>query len=194
MLSSSRIIRQRIAIALIVAVGLGVLVLVAPYLGSLLLGLVLNVLAAPVYGRLIRHVSAGVASAIVIIGIIVLLVAPSVWLISVVIAQLPGAVRSVQDTGVLTSLNTLRIGPIDVGARIGELGGAAAGWVAGQATAILGGAASTILDLIISLFAVYYLLNSGGRVWQTVRPFIPFSDAHADELLTQFQSATRSTL
>jgi predicted PurR-regulated permease PerM len=111
-----------------------------------------------------------------------------------VIAQLPSALKSVQDTGVLSSLDQLRIGPIDVGARIGEVSNTAAAWVATRATALLGGAASTILDLIIALFAVYYLLGSGGATWRAVRPYIPFTDAHADELLAQFQSATRSTL
>ncbi len=194
MLSPSRIIRQRIAIAVIVAVGIGVLVLIAPYIGGLLLALVLHVIVAPVYQRLIRHMPQGVASTIVIVGIIVLLVVPSVWLISVVVAQLPGAVQAVRDTGFLSSISTLRFGPIDVGERIGEFGGTAAGWVAAQATSLLGGAASTLLDLIISLFAVYYLLQSGGALWRAVRPFIPFTDDHADELLTQFQSATRGTL
>jgi predicted PurR-regulated permease PerM len=194
MLSPSRIIRQRIAIAVIVAVGLGVLLLIAPYVGALLLALVLHVIVAPAYVRLTSHVSPGVASAIVIIGIIVLIVVPLAWLISIVVGQLPEAVRGIEDTGLLSSLNTLRVGPIDIGARIGGLGETAAGWIVGRATNILGGAASVILDLIIALFAVYYLLRSGGATWQAVRPFIPFSDAHADELLAQFQSATRSTL
>jgi|CXWL01.1.fsa_nt_gi predicted PurR-regulated permease PerM len=194
MLSPSRIIRQRVAIASIVAVGVSVLALIAPYVGGLLLALVLHVLVAPAYQRIARLVSPGVASAIVIIGIVVLLVAPSVWLISLVVAQLPGAVESVQDTGLLLSLSTLRIGPIDIGARIGGFGGTAAGWVAARATALLGGAASTMLDLIISLFAVYYLLRSGDATWRAVRPFIPFSEEHANELLAQFHSATRSTL
>ncbi len=194
MLSPNRIIRQRIAIVMILAVGVGVAVLIAPYIGGLLLGLVLHVLAAPVYQRLVRHVSPGLASATVIIGIIVLLLAPTAWLISMMIAQLPSALKSVQDTGVLSSIDTLRVGPIDVGARIGEISNTAAAWVATRATALLGGAASTILDLIIALFAVYFLLGSGAQTWQAVRPYIPFSEAHADELLAQFQSATRSTL
>jgi predicted PurR-regulated permease PerM len=117
-----------------------------------------------------------------------------VWIVSLVVAQLPGAIESLRDTGLLSSLGTLRLGPLDIGARLEGLAGTAAGWVAAQATSLLGGAASTILDLIISLFAVYYLLRSGNATWRAVRPFIPFSEAHADELLAQFQSATRSTL
>ncbi len=194
MLSPSRIIRQRIAIAAIIAVGLGVLALIAPYVGGLLLALVLNVLVSPVYQRLVRYVSPGVASAIVIVGIIVLLVVPLAWLVTIVVAQLPGAVKGVQDTGVLSSINTLRIGPINIGAQMEGLGETATSWIVAQATSLVGGAASTILDLIISLFAVYYLLHSRGSTWRAVRPFIPFSDRHANELLTQFQSATRGTL
>lgn len=194
MLSPSRVIRQRVAIAVILVVGASVLTLVAPYLGGLLLALVLHVVVEPVYLRLCRSLSPGIASAIVIVGIIVLLLVPTAWLLTLVLAQLPGAVRSVQDTGLLSSLATLRLGPIDIGARIGEMGGTAAGWVVASATGLLGGAASSLLDLIIALFAVYYLLNSGGTIWRNVRPFIPFSERHADELLDQFRSATRSTL
>lgn len=194
MISPSRVVRQRVAIIVILAVGASVLVLVAPYLGGLLLALVLHVLVEPVYLRLRRSLSSGAASAVVIIGIIVLLLAPTAWLLTLVVSQVPGAVRSVQDTGLLSTLETLRVGQIDIGARVGEIGGAAAGWVAARATALLGGAASTLLDFIIALFAVYYLLHSGGSVWRHVRPYIPFSEQHADELLDQFRSATRSTL
>lgn len=194
MLSPNRIIRQRIAIVVIVAVGLGVLLLIAPYAGGLLLGLVLHVTVSPVYHRLTKHMPQGLASTIVIVGIVVLIVAPTVWLVTMVVAQLPLAVKSVQDTGVLAVLERLRIGPIDVGAQVGEIGSSAAAWVATRATAALGGAASTVLDLIIALFVVYYLLRSSDATWRAVRPYIPFSDAHADELLAQFQSATRSTL
>lgn len=194
MLSPSRTVRQRVAVVAIVIVGGGVLALIAPYVGGLLLALVLNVLVAPIYHRLTQHMPAGLASVLVILGIIVLLVAPSAWLITMVLAQLPDVLRSIQDTGLLAQLDTLRLGPIDVGARLGEIGGLAAGWAAAQVTALLGGAASTMLDLIIALFAVYYLLHSGDSVWRAVKPFIPFTERHADELLEQFCSATRSTV
>ncbi len=194
MLSISRNVRQRVAIAAVVIVGLGVLLLIAPYLGGLLLALVLNVLVSPMYQRLTKHVSPGLASTVVIVSIIGLIVVPTVWLVSVVVVQLPDAIRAVQDTGLLASLRTLHIGPIDVGSRIEGLSRNAEGWVVAQATSILGNAASSLLDLIISLFALYYLLQSDGSTWRAVRPFIPFSDEHAAELLLQFQSATRGTL
>ena len=94
----------------------------------------------------------------------------------------------------LAWLSTLRLGPIDIGSRLSELGATAAGWVAAQATSLLGSAASTVLDLIIALFGVYYLLRAGNQAWISVRPFIPFSAEHADELLARFEMATRATL
>jgi predicted PurR-regulated permease PerM len=194
MLLPSRTVRQRIAIVVIVAVGIGVLLLIAPYAGGLLLALVLHVLVAPVYRRLVAHVPHGVASAVVIIGLIVLLVVPVAWLITIVVAQLPDALRGVQDTDLLAYLTAFRLGPFDLGALIGGMGQTTAGWLATQATALLGGAASTLLNLIISLFALHYLLRSGASTWHAVRPFIPFSREHSDELLDQFKSTTRGTV
>ncbi len=194
MLSSSPAIRQRVAIGVIVAVGLGVLLLVAPYSGGLLLALVLHVLAAPIFARLTRRMSRGLAAALVITGITLLIIAPAVWLVGVVVTQLPDAVRGGQASGVVAWLSTLRIGPLDVGARLGEFAGTATGWMAAEAAAFVGGAASTVLNLVIALFGVYYLLMNGRGTWEAVRPFIPFSAAHADELLARFESATRATL
>ncbi len=194
MLSASRTIRQRIAIASIVVVGLGVFALVSPYLGGLLLALVLHVIVAPLYIKLASVLPTWAASLIVIVGVLTLLIVPTAWLASLVIAQLPGAVASVRDTQLLSTIETLRIGPIDVGAWLGDAGGTVAAWAASQATSFLGGFASTMLDLIIALFGVHYLLRSGDTAWLAVRPYIPFSEQHADELLAQFQSATRGTL
>lgn len=194
MLSPSRAVRQRIAIAVIMIVGLGVLALLAPFAGGLLLALVLNVLASPVYAWLTRRMPPGVAATLVIVGLLLLIIAPAAWLAGIVITQLPDAARHLQQTGVLSSLSTLRLGPIDIGSRLSELGATAAGWIAAQATSLLGSAASTVLDLLIALFGVYYLLRAGNQTWATVRPFIPFSAEHADELLARFEMATRATL
>src|SRR3954471_17060021 len=105
MLSPNHTIRQRVAIVVILTVGLGVLVLISPYMSGLLLALVLHVLVAPIYERLTRYMSPGLASTLVIAGIIVLLVVPSAWLISMVVAQVPDALHGV-DTGFLATLRT----------------------------------------------------------------------------------------
>jgi predicted PurR-regulated permease PerM len=58
----------------------------------------------------------------------------------------------------------------------------------------VGTATRLALNLTIAFFGLYYLLLRPTQVWETVRPYIPFSALNADKLQQRFHDVTISTL
>jgi predicted PurR-regulated permease PerM len=179
---------------LILALGIAILLALTPFLSGLLGAAVLYVMFIGTYKRLNAVMPTGLASAITLILAIVVIAMPLAWLIGVLIDRVPAALQSLQSGVLLDRLSQLRIGRIDVGARIAEASGSLVQWVSAQAIGFVGGAASASLNLIIAFFGLYYMLHSGDTLWKGFHGYVPFSSSTADALRLHFYSVTQATL
>jgi predicted PurR-regulated permease PerM len=179
---------------LILALGVAILLALTPFLSGLLGAAVLYVMFIGTYKRLNAIMPTGLASAITLILAIVVIALPLAWLIGVLIDRVPDALQSLQSGVLLDRLSQLRIGRIDVGARIAEASGSLVQWVSAQAIGFVGGAASASLNLIIAFFGLYYMLHSGDALWSGFHGYVPFSASTADALRLHFYRVTQATL
>ena len=114
---------------LILALGVAILLALTPFLSGLLGAAVLYVMFVGPYKRMTRVMPNGLASAITLILAIVVIALPLAWLIGVLIDRVPDALQSLQSSVLLDRLSQLRIGRIDVRARIAEASGSLVQWV-----------------------------------------------------------------
>lgn len=179
---------------LILALGVAILLALTPFLSGLLGAAVLYVMFVGPYKRMARVMPIGLASALTLIFAIVVIALPLAWLIGVLIDRIPAALTSLQSGVLLERLSQLRVGRIDIGARIAEASGSLVQWVSAQAIGFVGGAASASLNLIIAFFGLYYMLHSGDALWKGFEGYVPFSSSTADALRLHFYSVTQATL
>jgi predicted PurR-regulated permease PerM len=179
---------------LILVLAAGILYLVAPFIIGLLGAAVLYAVCVGPYRAMRRHLHPDLAASITLIGAVIGIALPLVWLVSLVVAQAPEILRGAQQSDLLTKVAGLRIAGLDVGEQLARAGGTAAAWVSRQAFSVVGSAAQAVINLFIAFFGLYYMLRSGDELWTSVRPFIPFSAATADALRVHFFSITRATL
>jgi predicted PurR-regulated permease PerM len=183
--------RQRAGF-LVTLLGVAILIALVPFATGLLGIVVLYVICAPVHRRLARRIPERASAVIVLTAALVLVLLPLAVMVSVIVAEAPDAIAVLQANA--DRLSTLRVGGMDVGTQLAEAGGTAAAWVAQQAVAFGGGAARSLLSLVIAFFGLYYLLLYPGVVWNSVREYVPFSDQNADSLRARFFSVTQATL
>jgi predicted PurR-regulated permease PerM len=138
--------------------------------------------------------SKGLASAIVIITALVVLVLPLTWLVTLLVGQAQGAARGVLASPLMDRLDTLTIGPFAVGQQLREVGSQVVSFIGGSAISVLGKVASLTLNLLLSFFGLYYILQSPDGAWTGLRPYIPFSDENANRLKERFEAVTKSTV
>lgn len=186
--------RQQRAGLIIVVLGIGILIAIAPFASGLLGATVLYVMCAPVYQRLQRIMSSDLAAAITLVGAILGIALPVAWIVFLAADQLPNALRSAQGSEVIQHLSLIRIGRIQVGTEIAKASGTFIQWLSRQAFDFVGGAAKATLNLVIAFFALYYMLVSSATSWRTFRRVLPFSPETAEELRTRFYSVTHATL
>ena len=179
---------------LILALGVAILLALAPLLSGLLGAAVLYVIFIPMYRRLGRVMPSGLASAITLIVAIIVIALPLAWLIGVLVDRVPDAMRSLQSGVLLDRLSQVRIGNVNLGAEIAEASGTLVQWVSAQALGVVGGAASASLNLVIAFFGLYYMLHSGDALWTGFHGYVPFSSGTADALRLHFYSVTQATL
>lgn len=176
---------------------LGVIILVAlvPYASGLLGAPILYVLLEPMHTWLVPRVrSRALASALTIVVALVGIVLPLVWLISLLVGQAQGAAASILASPLLNQLDSISIGPYQIGPQIKEAGSQVVSMIGGSALTLLGKATSITLNLLFTFFGLYYLLMDPHGAWQSLRAYIPFSDENVEILKSRFEAVTKSTV
>ncbi|HEX5869856.1 MAG TPA: AI-2E family transporter [Longimicrobium sp.] len=184
--------RRQQAGFLVALLGVALAIALAPFATGLLGIVVLYVICAPAHRRLSRRIPERASAVIVLTAALVVVLLPLAVMVSVMVAEAPAAVDVLQANA--DRLSSLRIGGMEVGTQLASAGGTAAAWVSEQAFGFFGGAAKSLLSLVIAFFGLYYLLLYPHVVWNNVREYVPFSDGNADALRARFFSVTQATL
>ena len=179
---------------LIFVLGAAILLALSPFLSGLLGAAVLYVIFVRPYKRLAQAVKPGTASALILVGALLLIAVPISWLTGIVIDQAPASLRAIQNSALVARLGHRSIGGLDVGAELAKASGTFVSWLSSQVFSFVGSATSAALNLVIAFFGLYYLLRSGDDSWPVIRRYIPFSAQTADALRDRFFSVTEATL
>lgn len=182
------------AAVLVVLLGIGVTIALAPFVTGLVGAPVLYVALAPVYRLLVRWFRPSIAAMLVVLIGVLVIVVPLVGVIMLTANETPGMVNSLLQSPFLGKLRTLHVGGFDVGMQLEQAGAQLLRWIASNAISLLGGVTYTILNLTFALFGLYFLVQAPASAWQSLRPYIPFSDANANRLQERFEAVTMSTL
>ena len=185
---------RRQASWLIVLLGAGLAIALAPFATGLLAAPVLYILAAPLHRELAERLPRGAAAACVIVLLLLVVIGPGTWLVALLVGQAQSAAQQVANSPLLGRLQTLTIGPIDVGAQLAEAGRAIVAWLGSSALGLIGTVARFVLNLTLAFFGLFFLLLDPEAAWRALRPFIPFSDEGTEVLRDRFYSVTTSTV
>jgi predicted PurR-regulated permease PerM len=187
-------LRRLVALALIAALGLALLYAISPFVVGLLGGMALYVMVVPVYTRLDTRMPSSVAATITIVGVVILILLPFSLLIARVVSQVPDAVTSLQSSALVARLGTIEFRGFSVGEEITKASGTIMSWVSTQAFSLAGSAARALLNVVIALFALYFMLAAEPGTWKRFAEYLPFGPAASEQLRERFVSVTRATM
>jgi predicted PurR-regulated permease PerM len=179
--------------ALNLALGAFVLFLILPYVSGLLGAAVLYVIAAPLMRGVVGRKRHAVAF-VTVFFLFVALVLPVAWLLVALLAQVPDAVTSVQQSAFVERAMAARIGSFELGGVLRQASSEVVGWSSRQTMTALGEIVSATLNLVIALFGTYYLLVSGRAIWLQLVARLPFAPATSEHLRVRFHRVTEAML
>ncbi len=185
---------HRRAAALIILLGIGVTMALAPFVTGLIGAPVLYVIFAPLYRLLRRWLRPSFAAVVVVLVGILVVVVPVAWIVVLMANETPGMVASVLQGPFLERIKDVRIGRFEVGPELEQAGAQMLQWLGSNAFTVLGSVTRTVLNLVFAFFGLYFLVQSPETAWQAVRPYIPFSEKNTARLQERFRAVTVSTL
>lgn len=172
----------------------GAIYALLPFAVGILSALVLCVLTAPLYDRLKRYMPGGLATTIIILLILGLIILPLAWLVIALTGQAQEVFQNAQRSPELAAYARLKVAGVDLGTRVTEASGAALKWGSGKALELARGLAGGVLQFAIACLCLAFLLPGRHALWERVRPIVPFSPEHTEELLAHFKGVTLATV
>ncbi|HUG27909.1 MAG TPA: AI-2E family transporter [Gemmatimonadales bacterium] len=185
---------HRRAAALVILLGVGVTMALAPFITGLIGAPVLYVIFAPLYRLLRRWLRPSLAALLVVLVGILVVVVPISWVVVLMANETPGMVASVLQSPFLERIKDLRLGRFEVGPELEQAGTQILQWIGANAFTVLGSVTRTVLNLVFAFFGLYFLVQNPGNAWRAVRPYVPFSEANTQRLQERFRAVTVSTL
>ena len=182
------------AALLIVALGIALMIGLAPYISGLLGGIVLSVVLTPMHRSLARRIHPVPAALILLVGVLVLIVGPGIAFVGLVINQAQQVPGDIGNSDLVRQLSVLKLGPVDVGAQLAQSAEVLSQWLAKSAVGLVGTLTRFSLNLVVSLFTVYYLMVQPGQAWEVFQRYSPFSEENTQRLRDRFVGITYSTL
>ena len=184
---------QRAAL-LVLLLGVALVIALAPYATGLIGIPVLYAIFVPVHEWLSLRVRPRTAATLVVVLALFLIVVPGVSFAGLIVNQAQEIAGGVIRNPLLGRLRELKLGGIDLGPRLADLGAKVVGWIGSSAFGLLGTATRLALNLTISLFGLFYLLLQPHETWEAVQPYIPFSTKNTEKLRQRFRDVTTATI
>lgn len=177
-----------------VALCLALAIALVPYATGLLGIPVLYVALQPVHDRLARRVPEKVAAAVVVGLVILVLVVIGGLVAGLIVREAQRIPGMITDSPIAQRVSALRIGGVDIGARLAELSSKLVTWIGSNVFGFIGTASRAALNLTVSCIGLYYLLLRPGETWEAFSANIPFSASNTEKLRQRFRDVTKSTL
>src|SRR5438309_1379388 len=182
------------AAVVVLLLGAALIIALAPYATGIIGIPVLYAIFSPVHDWLGMRMRPRLSAVLVVVLALFLIVVPGVSFAGLIVGQAQEIAGSVIRNPLLGRLRELKLGGIDLGPRLADLGTQVVAWIGSSAFGLVGTATRLALNLTISLFGLFYLLLQPGETWQAVQPYIPFSAKNTEKLRQRFRAVTTSTI
>jgi predicted PurR-regulated permease PerM len=208
--SSNRAARDRVATLLFygIVLLLGYLVyrLFEPFLAPLAWAAILAAFFYPWHRDLESRIGKTAAASISTVVVALVIIAPGVIILTAFVEEATHAVASVEETLQSGGLPAIRRGwswvqervPGGNVADLDELVRRAAAWLAGlfasQAGAVLRNVAVFIVDLVVTLFAVFFFFRDGPAMIDALRRILPFERGQRERMIVVADELVRATI
>src|SRR2546430_6622437 len=161
------------AAVLVLLLGVALVIALTPYATGLIGIPVLYAVFTPVHEWLSLRVRPKLAASLVVALALFLIVVPGVSFAGLIVGQAQEIAGGVIRNPLLGRLRELRLGGMDLGPRLADLGAQVVAWIGSSAFGLVGTATPPALQLTISPFGLVYLLLPPGETGGGGRPHRP---------------------
>ncbi len=203
--------RKTFLLLLVVAISVGFLALLQPFLTTILLAAIFSGLAHPVYARMLPVVKGNrpLASGLTLLLMLVLVVVPMLAILGVVVNQALRVTDSIApfierlineptffDEQVRRVPGLARLEPYrdQIITRLGDVVGAVGTFLVGSLSSTTRGTVTFVFQFFLMLYSMFFLLIDGQRMLQALLSYLPLNEDDREQMTHRFMSVTRATV
>jgi predicted PurR-regulated permease PerM len=203
--------RKGFLLALVIGITAAFLFVVKDFLMTILMAAIFSGLAHPIYRRVRQafHGRSGAASAVTLLGIVLVVGAPLVVVLTIVTNETVRMTDNVtpwvtQIVNEPTRLNAYldrvpgidRIAPYreQLLTKAGEAAGTLGRIIVGSISSTTRDTLATIVDFFMMLYAMFFFLIDGPQYLDALAKYLPLRESEQNQMLQRFVSVTRATL
>jgi predicted PurR-regulated permease PerM len=178
--------------------------LVQPFLSPIAWALALAVVAHPLHDWIARRVEKpGLAAGLAVLAIAVVIVSPAIFVGSSIVREAAAGVSAVQSGladgqwreqlahsprlgGVLSAIEQ----QVDLGHQVQAL----AGEIGKRVTQVVTGSAWALVELLLTLFVLFYLFRDRRKALETLRSLVPLSRQETNKVFTRVADTIHATI
>ena len=195
-------VKDKLSSNFFIIVLLGVLFLAAlvvwPYIGFIILAMVIAYAARPLYIFILKHlrIRKGLAAGIMVALTVLLLFLPSIFIMRSLVVQASNTLSSF-DSGTLERFNDFIGGmglDMEAGSALQLLTSRIQDFLITESFNVIGSIADIVIGVLITFFVLFYLFRDGDKIYRTLGETLPLRQEHKKVLFGEMQLVTNAVI
>ena len=203
--------RKTFLLLMVVAISIGFLTMLRPFLTTILLAAIFSGLAHPLYSRILTVVRANrpLASALTLLLTLVLVIVPMLAILGVVVNQALRVTESItpvierlvneptytdQQLQRIPGINRLLPYRDQIVTKLGDVVGAVGTFLVGSLSDTTRGTVTFVFHFFLMLYTMFFLLIDGQSMLRSLLNYLPLNDDDREQMTHRFMSVTRATV
>lgn len=173
-------------------------IIIRPFLTYIVLALMLAYMFYPIYEKLLSKLKKpALSSTIMVIFLLIIIILPSLFIITKLIFQATSAYLLVTSLPLETYSELIykfTNTPIDLNSYVGSLFGQARNFLLDRAPSLIGSITEVVLGLFVMFFLLFYLFIDGKKLYERFANLLPFRENHKKIILDELKSVTYAVI
>jgi len=196
-----KIVKRVLILSFVAVIFILALLVIRPILISIVLGLLFAYIFSPVYNKIHNKIKRkNISAFLLIIGIIIIIAVPIIWLIPKIVNQTIDLYTKVQEVNFVEPIEKILPTIIKpetaraIAVNINNLLGKAFTSVLNQFTAVIVNIPNLLLQFAVFLFTFFFSIRDSEKLKKYVSELSPFTDATEEKFMHEFRGITNSII
>lgn len=203
--------RKTFLLLLVIAMSVGFVLMLEPFLTTILLAAIFSGLAHPVYARILPAVRGNrpLASGLTLLLTLVLVVVPMLAILGVVVNQALRVTDSIapvierlineptyfdQQIDRVPGMELIAPYRDQIVTRLGDVVSAVGSFLVASLSSTTRGTVNFVFQFFLMLYTMFFLLMDGQGILRSLLNHLPLNDDDREQMLSRFMSVTRATV
>tara|TARA_Y100000310_G_scaffold48516_1_gene44966 strand:- start:3447 stop:4475 length:1029 start_codon:yes stop_codon:yes gene_type:complete len=196
-----KIVKRVLILSIVAVIFILALLVISPIIIPILFGLLFAYIFSPIYNKIYAKIKRkNISAFLLIIGIIVVIAIPIIWLTPMVVKQTVDIYATLQEINLVDPIEKILPSVVKpetaraIAININNLAGKAFTSVLNEFTELVVNIPNLLLQLVVFLFTFFFSVRDSKKLKKYVSELSPFRDSTEEKIMKEFRGITNSII